>query len=427
MIKHLQSRREFFKEASEKALPILGMAILASTPILNSCTKDPDPSGCNGCSNNCEGSSTSSTCSSCSNNCENSSNSSGCPSCSDNCSSGCNTECTNDCSSNCSNNANNSSNESISEASGAIDGHDYVDLGLSVKWARCNVNASLPQKNGICSNIKFYSYYDFQQVDIVLSLGLNGYTYYDKELGGIADFDIAAEKWGNNWRTPSQTEWEELKDNCDLELFEIEGVAGVKATSHINGKSIFIPLSGDYNSSNNSIEWVGSTVGLFSSTFNFEKWAAYTHLIVFNKTTSGGIVFGTGTPPWSPSSKRYFVRAVTIGSGGGSTNCNGNCTNTAQNNCSSCQVGCSTECTQQCSSNCSTGCKTDCTSSCPNGCNTLCGGACHYSCGGTCSYVSAGNSCTSGTCARTCSNYCYRTCTLACSESCMSCCITSSK
>ncbi|MBQ6729864.1 MAG: hypothetical protein IJQ83_07015 [Bacteroidales bacterium] len=255
-------------------------------------------------------------------------------------------------------------------------------------------------------------------------MGLNGYSYYDKELGGIADFDIATEKWGNNWRAPSQAEWEELKNNCDLEAFELEGVAGVKASSRINGKSIFIPLSGEYY--NNSIVGVGNTVEMYSSTFDFNLWSAYAHLIQFNKTNSGEIIFRNGSTMY-PASERHFVRAVTTGSGGGPTNCNGNCTNTAQNNCSSCQVGCSTECTQQCSSNCSTGCKTDCTSSCPNGCNTLCGGACHYSCGGTCSYVSAGNSCTSGTCARTCSNYCYRTCTLACSENCMSCCITSSK
>ena len=29
-----------------------------------------------------------------------------------------------------------------------INGHEYVDLGLSVKWATCNVGAEKPEENG---------------------------------------------------------------------------------------------------------------------------------------------------------------------------------------------------------------------------------------------------------------------------------------
>lgn len=416
----LQSRREFFKEASEKALPILGMALLTSTPLLNSCTKDPEPSECNGCSNNCEGNSTSTTCSACSNNCENSSTSSGCSSCSDNCSDSCNTECTNDCSVNCSNSANNTPNDTISEASGSVDGHEYVDLGLSVMWARCNINATQPQNAGLFADIPYNNLSLEEQISLLQSMGLYSATQSIKELGGNASFDLATERWGNNWKTPSDSEWIELRDNCNFEAYELEGVTGVKAISQINGKSIFIPLSGVYFS--NSMHDIGSMVDFHSSTFQLQYVYIAHGLYRFSKRTTGLIQFNHyGT------SQRPFTRAVTTGSGGGSTNCNGNCTNTAQNNCSNCQVGCSTGCSQQCASNCSTGCKTTCSGTCPNGCSTLCGGACKSSCGGTCSYVSSGSSCTSGTCATTCLNYCFRTCSLACSENCMSCCITSSK
>lgn len=63
----LQSRRDFFKKAVKTALPILGMAIVASTP-LKLFASQSDSSGCNysctlGCTNlctsctgNCEGS-----------------------------------------------------------------------------------------------------------------------------------------------------------------------------------------------------------------------------------------------------------------------------------------------------------------------------------------------------------------------------------
>lgn len=61
----LQSRRDFFKKAVKTALPILGMAIVASTP-LKLFASQSDPSGCDysctlGCTN---------LCTSCTGNCE---------------------------------------------------------------------------------------------------------------------------------------------------------------------------------------------------------------------------------------------------------------------------------------------------------------------------------------------------------------------
>lgn len=434
--KKLQSRREFFKEASEKALPILGMALFASTPILNSCTKDSTPSECNGCSNNCEGNSTSSVCSSCNNNCQNSSTSTGCSSCSDgcensstnsgcdNCSSGCDSGCINECSNNCSNSANNSSNDTISEASGLVGGHEYVDLGLSVMWARCNVGATLPHKSGKYARVPYFNLSDAEKYSILSSLGLYTGNEEIADLGGVEAFDLATENWGTSWKTPSNSEWQELRENCNFEAFELEGVAGVKIISQINGKSIFIPLSGEYLGDN--LSNIGSWVILHTSTFNIRYFDISSQFFQTYRTSSGEIKHKFFSSLFY-NKCRPFTRAVTTGLGGGSTSCNGNCTNTAQNNCSSCQVGCSNGCSQQCASNCSTGCKSTCQGTCPNGCSTLCGGACKSSCGGTCSYVSSGSSCTSGTCATTCRNYCFRTCSLACSESCMSCCITSSK
>lgn len=38
--------------------------------------------------------------------------------------------------------------EPTSATSGTINGHDYFDLGLSVKWATCNVGASKPSDYG---------------------------------------------------------------------------------------------------------------------------------------------------------------------------------------------------------------------------------------------------------------------------------------
>ena len=57
----LQNRREFFKNAAKKALPIIGAIALANTPVLaHAMEEDAEPSGCNyscsgGCSGSCSG------------------------------------------------------------------------------------------------------------------------------------------------------------------------------------------------------------------------------------------------------------------------------------------------------------------------------------------------------------------------------------
>lgn len=407
--KDLKTRRDFFKQASKTVIPIMGFAVLGSNlSLFTSCSKD---TSCSDCSAECA--------SSCWDSCIGSSETTSCSECSTSCTNTCN----NNCSESCSNSSNNSSNDSISEASGTIDGHEYVDLGLSVKWARCNVNANQPQDNGIAgTSPTAYMYSDEELHSFIVNNGFWSSQGKYFEFAGNIDYDWATYYWGNSWHSPSKTEIEELKNNCIYEPYELNGVKGAKIISKINGNSIFIPLAGVWRENNlNNIEQVGSRIDLLSSTYFSQRVYFFPDAGHFYSVYGGSQIQFMLT-----SARKAFVRAVTNGSSG-PTNCNGNCANTATNSCSSCQIGCSSGCTQQCSSNCSTGCKTDCTSNCPNGCNTLCGGSCHYSCGGSCSYASSGSHCTSGTCATTCSNYCYRTCTLACSESCMSCCITSSK
>ena len=54
----LQSRREFFKQAAKKALPVIGAIALASSPIIAKAAEiEEAPSGCDwGCSGGCQGS-----------------------------------------------------------------------------------------------------------------------------------------------------------------------------------------------------------------------------------------------------------------------------------------------------------------------------------------------------------------------------------
>ena len=53
---------------------------------------------------------------------------------------------------------------------GVIDGHEYVNLGLSVKWATCNIGASVPEEYG--------DFYSCGEVSTKSSNGHADYKWY---------------------------------------------------------------------------------------------------------------------------------------------------------------------------------------------------------------------------------------------------------
>ena len=82
--KDLQGRREFFKEAAKKALPLFAVALLGTTA-LSSCTKDGW--GCDDCVGSCKGD--------CKTDCR--------MGCKDTCSLGCKGDCDKTCKGTCDN------------------------------------------------------------------------------------------------------------------------------------------------------------------------------------------------------------------------------------------------------------------------------------------------------------------------------------
>ena len=88
----LQSRREFFKEAAKKTLPIVGAVILASSPIIANAT-EAEPMGCN---YNCSGG-----CNSCKGTCEYRCQNDCSGSCKGGCKQSCRNACVNSCRSSC--------------------------------------------------------------------------------------------------------------------------------------------------------------------------------------------------------------------------------------------------------------------------------------------------------------------------------------
>ena len=125
---------------------------------------------------------------------------------------------------------------------------NYVDLGLSVKWAKCNVGATEPEDAGyffawsetITKSEYWRENYNF------CNNNANKYVFkYTNPLSDISGtkYDAALTFMKLDWRMPTRDEALELIYNCNWEREEVNGVNGAKVTGP-NGKSIFIPNTG---------------------------------------------------------------------------------------------------------------------------------------------------------------------------------------
>ncbi len=121
---------------------------------------------------------------------------------------------------------------------GKINGHDYVDLGLSVKWVTCNVGASSPSDYG--------NYYAWGETKTKSEYTSDNSVTYGKTMGSIAgnpQYDAATANWGGTWRMPTIEEIDELVNKCTWKRVEMDGHEGYKVTGP-NGNSIFLPAAG---------------------------------------------------------------------------------------------------------------------------------------------------------------------------------------
>ena len=135
-------------------------------------------------------------------------------------------------------------------------GHEYVDLGLSVKWATYNIGATKPEEFGdyfAWGETQPKSYFNWENYKFTTDGGntLTKYTGNDYSQLSRED-DAAAVLWGGEWRMPTVEEFHELYNNCTGEWIkagnpEFGGVAGTKFTSNKPGytdKYIFFPAAG---------------------------------------------------------------------------------------------------------------------------------------------------------------------------------------
>ena len=137
-------------------------------------------------------------------------------------------------------------------------GHEYVDLGLSVKWATCNIGAETPDGYG------------------------RRYIWRKNMKQG---YDTTSYNWQGRWRLPTVENFRELFDNCIHEWVEHDDVRGLLFTSTkpgFEGKTIFLRASGLFDIDENGPYEYGMywTADLF---WNEESKSYLTQLLTFAK------------------------------------------------------------------------------------------------------------------------------------------------
>ena len=133
-----------------------------------------------------------------------------------------------------------------------------IELGLSVRWAACNLGASTPEGFG--------DYFAWGETETKVIYGWRTYKwnyssiefhsklskYNNISAFGLVDYktlleeedDIAHIRLGGKWRMPTFAECKELRDNCTWIWTKLNYVEGCLLTSNLNGESIFFPATG---------------------------------------------------------------------------------------------------------------------------------------------------------------------------------------
>ena len=172
-------------------------------------------------------------------------------------------------------------NDDDSEESSSTTAGTAVDLGLSVKWASCNIGATIPADYG--------NYYAWgETVPKKSYTSDNSVTDGDgsiDDFSGTATYDAASANWGGTWRMPTKDECEELVDECTWTWTTQTNSDGktiggyrVKGT---NGNSIFLPAAGRLNDS--TLEETGNS-GFYWSSQPVEDRSDYAYVINFDSS-----------------------------------------------------------------------------------------------------------------------------------------------
>ena len=164
--------------------------------------------------------------------------------------------------------------------------YEYVDLGLSVKWATMNVGAKTEEDYGhyyMWGSITPNTPDECNWANTPFNNGATSYdtTYFNSVKDTVIpnkvlakEYDVAAQIMGGDWRMPTKDECQELYKNTTQSWVTIKGVNGKKFTSKTDTtKYIFIPAAGYYY--NGSVSKVGNNGYIWSSSLYISSIAFY--------------------------------------------------------------------------------------------------------------------------------------------------------
>lgn len=161
-----------------------------------------------------------------------------------------------------------------------LNGHEYVDLGLSVKWATCNVGANAPEEYGdyfawgdpagYNSGKTHFSWSEYKwsngSYDTQTKYCLfEDFGTVDQKTILDSQDDAATVNWGSLWRMPTTEEHHELFHKCTWTWITRNGVNGYNVVGP-NGNSIFLPAAGYHNM--DGIQGAGSGGDYWSSSLS---------------------------------------------------------------------------------------------------------------------------------------------------------------
>ena len=206
----------------------------------------------------------------------------------------------------------------LSEPSGNENGYEYVDLGLSVKWATCNIGATTPEKFGdyfawgeTTSKADYrwdtYKWCNIADTTLTKYCVSNKYGIVDNTITLDPTDDAATILWKGKWRMPTDEEWAELRTECTWYWTTKNYINGYKIVGK-NGNSIFLPAAG-YQLNEDSNE--KKTSGYYSSASLYVDLSQYAHSIFFNaklidKYYNGRFCGQSVRPVYDEEASTYF-------------------------------------------------------------------------------------------------------------------------
>lgn len=163
-------------------------------------------------------------------------------------------------------------------ASGKLNGHAFVDLGLpsGTLWATCNVGANSPEVFG--------DYFAWGETKPKIEYIEENYNYASNPEVLPANNDAATINWGEGWRMPTREEFVELECKCTCKWTELNGKEGCLFIGP-NGNYIFLPAAQDR--SGDSKSYSGTYGFYWTSSLNSDSQFSRSWLFDFDKEGYG--------------------------------------------------------------------------------------------------------------------------------------------